>query len=76
MALAVRSKAEVLLLLICCWLLLPLWGSVFVLCIVVRYFVIILVLRSSRWGRESWLLCFGCIPSVSRLLCGSSSGML
>ena len=27
-------------------------------CFVVCYFVSILVLQSSRWGRESWLLCF------------------
>ena len=53
---AVRSKAAVLLLLIRCWLLLPLCDSVIVLCFVVRYFVSILVLQSSRWGREGWLL--------------------
>ena len=34
------------------------WDSVIVLSFVVRYFVSILVLQSSRWGRESWLLCF------------------
>ena len=62
---AVRSKALVLLLLIRCLLLLPLWDSVIVLCFVVRYFVSILVLQSSRWGRESWLLCFVCLPGVS-----------
>ena len=50
---AVRSKVVALLLLICCWLLLPLWESVIVLCFVVRYFVSILVLQSFRWGRES-----------------------
>ena len=61
------------LLLICCWLLLPLLDSVIVLCFGVRYFVSILVLQSSRWGRESWLLCFVCLPGVSWLLCGSSS---
>ena len=44
---AVRSKAKVLLLLISCWLLLPLWNSVIVLCFAVRYFVSILVLQSS-----------------------------
>ena len=44
---AVRSKAVVLLLLTFCLLLLPLWGSVVVLCIVVRYFMSILVLQSS-----------------------------
>ena len=41
-----------------CCLLLPLWDSVIVLCFVVHYFVSFLVLQSSRWGRESWLLCF------------------
>ena len=30
-----------------------------------RYFVSILVLQSSRWGRESWLLFFVCLPGVS-----------
>ena len=25
---------------------------------------VILVLQSSRWGRESWLLCFVCLPGV------------
>ena len=51
-------------LLTCCWLLLPLWDSVIVLCFVVGYFVSILVLQSSRWGRESWLLCFVCLPGA------------
>ena len=46
---------------------------VIVLCFVVRYFMSILVLQSSRWGRESWLLCLVCLPGVSWLLCGSSS---
>ena len=39
-----------------CMLLLSLRGSVIVLCFVVRYFMSILVLQSSWWGRESWLL--------------------
>ena len=39
---AVRSKVVVLLLLIRCWLLLPFWDSVIVLCFVVLYFVSIL----------------------------------
>ena len=39
--------------------------SAIVLCFVVRYFVSILVLQSSRWGIESWLLCFVCLSSVS-----------
>ena len=50
---AVRSKAVVLLLLTFCLLLLPLWESVIVLCFVLRYFMSILVLQSSWWGRES-----------------------
>ena len=47
---AVRSRAVVLLLLTFCLLLLPLWESVVVLCVVVRCFVSVLVLRSSWWG--------------------------
>ena len=43
-------------------MLLTLWDSVIVLCFVLRYFVSILVLQSSRWGRESWLRCFVCLP--------------
>ena len=58
---AVRSKAVVLLLLTFCLLLLPLWESVIVLCFVVRYFMSILVLQSSWWGRESGLLCLTCL---------------
>ena len=51
-----------------CWMLLQLWDSVIVLCFVVGYFVSILVLQSSQWGRESWLLCFVCYL-VSRDCC-------
>ena len=36
---------------------------------VVRYFVYIPVLQSSRWGGQSWLLCFVRLPGVSCLLC-------
>ena len=50
-----------------------LWESVIVLCFVVRYFMSILVLQSSWWGRESWLLCLICLPGVSWRLSGSSS---
>ena len=50
-----------------------LWESVIVLCFVVRYFMSILVLQSSWWGRESWLLCLICLPGVSWWLSGSSS---
>ena len=32
------------------------WDSVIVQCLVMRYFVSILVLQSSGWGRESLLL--------------------
>ena len=49
------------------------WESVNVLCFVVRYFMSILVLQSSWWGRESWLLCLICLPGVSLWLGGSSS---
>ena len=63
----------VLLMLTFCLLLLPLWESVIVLCFVVRYFMSILVLQSSGWGRESWLLWSVCLPGVSWLLCGSFS---
>ena len=57
-----RSEAVVLLLLTFCLLLLPLWESVVVLCFVVRYFMSVLVLQSSLWGRagcfalSSWCL--------------------
>ena len=44
-----------------------------VLCFVVRYFMSLLVLQSSWWGRESWLLCIVCLPGVSWLVCGLSS---
>ena len=61
-----------MLLLTFCLLLLPLWESVIVLCFVVLCFVSVLVdvdvdvvLQSSRWGRESWLLCLICDPGVS-----------
>ena len=47
--------------------------SVIVLCFVVRYFMPILVLQSSWWGRESWLLCLICLPGVSWWLSCSSS---
>ena len=70
---AVRSKAVVLLLLTFCLLLLPLWESVIVLYFVVCYFMSVLVLQSSWWGRESWLLCLICLPGVSWWLSGSSS---
>ena len=43
----------------------PIVGFCNVLCFVVRYFVAILALQSSLWGRESWLLCLICLPGVS-----------
>ena len=47
--------------------------SVIVLRFVVRYFMSILVLQSSWWGREIWLLCLIGLPGVSWWLSGSSS---
>ena len=47
--------------------------SVIVLCFVVRYFMSILVLQSSWWGRKSWLLCLIILLDVSWWLSGSSS---
>ena len=44
-------------------------------CDVVQYFVSFLVLQSSRWGRESWLLnslYFSCFFGVILSLCGWS----
>ena len=35
-----------------------LWDYVIVLGFAVHYVMSILVLQSSSWGRESWLLCF------------------
>ena len=46
---------------------------IIIVCFVVHYFMSILVLQSSCWGRESWFLCLVCLPGVSWLLCGSSS---
>ena len=39
-------------------------GSVFGRCFVMQYFVSFLVLQSSLWGRESWLLDFNCLLDV------------
>ena len=44
---AVRSKTKVLLLLTYCLLLFPLWESVIVICLVIRFVRSILVLQSS-----------------------------
>ena len=57
----------------CCWLFVYCWESVIVLCFVVRCFVSVLVLQSSWYGRESWLLCLICLPGVLWWLSGSSS---
>ena len=65
---AVRSKAVVLLLLIRCWLLLPLWDSIILLCCVVRYFFAIIVI-----GKRELVAWLCCLPGVSWLLCDSSS---
>ena len=69
------SRWPITLLLTFCLLLLLLWESVIVLYFVVCYFmsVLVLVLQSSWWGRESWLLCLICLPCVSWWLSGSSS---
>ena len=48
-----------------CLLLLPMWESVIFLCFVVRYFMSILGLQSSCWGRESWLPCLVCLQGIS-----------
>ena len=69
----IHHHTHLLLLLTFCLLLLPLWESVIVLCFVVRYFMSILVLQSSWWGRESWLVCLICLPGVSWWLSCSSS---
>ena len=64
----------VLLLLIRCWLLLPLWDSVIVLCFVVRDFCVHSSFAIILMGkREGWFLCFVCLSGDSWLLCGSSS---
>ena len=56
----------------CCWFVVDCYSHC-ILCFVVCYFVSILILQSFRWGRQSWLLCFVCLPNVSWLLCGSTS---
>ena len=58
---AARSKSVIMFLLNHCLLLFSLcWSFVFGPCFVVRCLMSFLVLRSSNWGPESWLLCFGC----------------
>ena len=69
----VRSKVVVLLLLIRCLLLLPLWESVIVVCFVVRYFVsiilmgmreLITVLCLSSWCLVMVVWLFLAVPRV------------
>ena len=61
-------------------LLLPLWEAVIVLCFAVRWFMSILVLQSSLWRRESWLLCliclYWCLVMVERLFLEVPCGCL
>ena len=70
MALATaRSKGVVLLLMIRCALLLPLFlFFMFVLCVVVQYLVYFLLLHLIVKERETWLLYFNCILDVMWLL--------
>ena len=63
----------------CCWfiVLYPshyLWGLCIGLCFGMHYFVSFIVLQSSWWGKESWLLCNNCLSYVLLLFifCGSS----
>ena len=69
---AVRSKAVLVLLIIRCWLLLPLWESVIVLCFCCELLYVYSSFAIIPIGRESWLLCSVCLPGVSWLLCVSS----
>ena len=74
---AVRSKVLVLLLFTHCFIYLTLSvGFCVGLCFVMHYFVSFLVLRSFLRQRDSWLLCFNCLPDVMLLLvlCGSVVG--
>ena len=75
---AVRSKTVVLLLLIHCFMYLPLFVG-FCVWSLFRYAILSILssfLRSSRRGRESWLLCFNCIFDAVLLivLCGFLHG--
>ena len=73
---AVLSKAVVQLLLIYCFMYLPLFVGVRVgLCFGIHHFMSFLVLQSSWRGRESWLLCFYCILDflILQMSCSSSS---
>ena len=70
-----RSKAVVLFLLIRCWLLLLLWGFVFVPCFVVHCYMPFLVLQSSWSGRERELVAF-LVSCSSSSPCRSYSSIL
>ena len=50
-----------------------LWIHIFSVTIRINFEFVILVLQSSWWGRESWLLCLICLPGVSWWLSRSSS---
>ena len=56
---AVRSKTEVLLLLISCLLFLPLWESVIFLCFVVRYFMSIRGFANILMGKRELVALLG-----------------
>ena len=65
-----RSKAVVLLLLLIrCWLLLPLWDSVIVLCFLCALLCVAII----SMGKRELVVCFVCLLGVSWLLRGSSS---
>ena len=54
----------------CCWFIVALIVCRFFLfgpSIVMHYLLSFLVLQSSRWGSESWLLYFNCLLDVTRL---------
>ena len=72
---AVSPTAVVLLLLIHCNVLLPLFVGLVFGTFVMQYLLYFLVLQESRWGRESWLLYFDFVLAVLWLLvlCVSSS---
>ena len=73
----VPSKTVALLLFINCLLLLPFFIFVFNPCFAMQHFVSFLVLQSSRWGKDSWLLCCYCLlNAVSMLSFFSSSPRL
>ena len=59
-----------ILLLIRCWLILPIQDSVIVLYFVSLHSCFVIILMEKR---EIWLLCLVCLPGVSWLLCGYSS---